>query len=384
MRFEFATATRIIFGHGTARELPVAAEQFGNRALLVVGKSAERTDAVAGDLEAAGIRVMRFRVSGEPTVELVQEGVEQARVAKTDLVIAIGGGSVIDAGKAVAALLPNPGRILDYLEIVGKGQSLEVDSVPFIAVPTTAGTGSEVTRNAVLTVSEQRVKVSLRGPTLLPRVAIVDPELTYGVPRDVTAASGMDALAQLIEPFVSTGANPMTDALCRDGIRRAARSIRTAYEHPDDAPARADMALAALYSGMALANAKLGAVHGFAGPIGGLFLAPHGAICGRLLPAVVQLNVRLLREGAAESEALKRYDEVAQLLTSRADARGEDGATWIQDLCENLHIPALGTYGMARADFPDIVERSARSSSMKGNPVALTESQMMDILRAAL
>ena len=315
---------------------------------------------------------------------LCGQGVEQARNAKISLVIAIGGGSVIDAGKAIAALLPNRGSILDYLEVVGKGRALEVASVPFIAVPTTAGTGSEVTRNAVLTVTEQRVKVSLRGPTLLPRLAIVDPELTYGVPADVTAASGMDALVQLIEPFVSMGANAMTDALCRDGIQRAARSIRIAYENPNDAPARADMALAALYSGMALANAKLGAVHGFAGPIGGLFLAPHGAICARLLAPVMEFNVRLLREGAADSEALQRYDEVAQLLTDRADARGEDGARWVQELCAELHIPALRSYGIGEEDLAGVVERAARSSSMKGNPVALTANEMMRILQAAL
>jgi alcohol dehydrogenase class IV len=384
VRFEFATAARIIFGPGTVRELAAAAAPLGRQALLAVGKSAERTSAVVSELEGAGIRVTRFHVSGEPTAELVQEGVEQARTLKTDLVISIGGGSAIDTGKAIAALLPNPGGILDYLEVVGAGQALPVASIPFIAVPTTAGTGSEVTRNAVLTVTEQRVKASLRGPTLLPRLAIVDPELTYGVPPDVTAASGLDALVQLIEPFASTGANAMTDALCRDGLRRAARSIRMVYEHPDNASARADMSLAALYSGMALANARLGAVHGFAGPIGGLFQAPHGAICGRLLPPVMELNVRLLRQRAAESEALRRYDEVGQLLTNHADARGDDGAKWIQELCADLHIPALGAYGMTEADLPDVVERSARSSSMKGNPVALTETEMMDILRAAL
>jgi alcohol dehydrogenase class IV len=384
MRFEFATATRIIFGPGTVKELAAGAARLGQRALLVVGKSSQRTGAVARELEDAGIGITRLHVSGEPTVGAVREGVEHARKAKIDLVIAIGGGSVIDAAKAVAALAPNPGNILDYLEVVGTGKALPIASIPFIAVPTTAGTGSEVTRNAVLTVTEQRVKVSLRGPTLLPRLAIVDPELTYGVPPDVTAATGLDALVQLIEPFVSTGANAMTDALCRDGIRRAARSIRTAYEQPHDASARADMSLAALYSGMALANAKLGAVHGFAGPIGGLFQAPHGAICGRLLPPVMELNVRLLRQRSTGPEVLRRYDEVGQILTNRPDARGEDGAKWIQEICADLHIPVLGSYGMTEADFPEVVERSARSSSMKGNPVELTATEMMDILRAAL
>jgi len=383
MAFEFATATRIIFGPGSIRDLAPAAAALGQRALLVVGNSAQRI-AAAKPLEAASLRVDLLQVSGEPTVELVRTGAESARATGIDIVIAIGGGSAIDAGKAIAALVPNRGDILDYLEVVGRGQALDAASLPFIAVPTTAGTGSEATRNAVLTVSGERVKVSLRGPTLLPRLAIVDPQLTYGLSPDVTATSGMDALAQLIEPFVSTAANALTDALCRDGIRRVARSLRRAYAQPDAASAREDMALAALYSGMALANARLGAVHGFAGPIGGLFPAPHGAVCGRLLPFVMDSNIRALRGRASDSETLSRYDEVAQLLTDRADARGEDGAKWIHGLCADLRIPGLGTYGMSEDHLADVVTRSARASSMKGNPVALTELEMTDILRAAL
>jgi len=300
------------------------------------------------------------------------------------MVIAMGGGSALDTGKAVAALLPNPGELTDFLEVVGKGRQLFQPSLPLAAIPTTAGTGAEVTRNAVLMVPQERVKVSLRGPSLLPRLAIVDPELTYDAPRDVTAYSGMDALVQLIEPFLSAASNPMIDALCRDGIPRIARSIRIAYGNGTHAEARGDMALAALFSGMALANAKLGAVHGFAGPIGGLFMAPHGAICARLLPVVMETNLNALRKRESQSDRAARFDELGWLLTGDGQARAEDACAWIRTLCGDLAIPPLHTYGMIPADFEEIVARSRRSSSMKGNPVPLTDAELTAILEQAL
>ena len=261
-----------------------------------------------------------FHVSGEPTVEVIEAGLEQARDHHSELVISLGGGSVIDAGKAIAALLTNPGQIYDYLEVVGKGKPLTNPSVPYIAIPTTAGTGSEVTRNAVITVADQRVKVSLRSPSMLPRLAIVDPELAFGLPPEITAFTGLDALTQLIEPFLSNAANPMTDALCREGMRYAARSLRQAHDHGDDPEAREGMALASLFGGLALANAKLGAVHGFAGPIGGMFPAPHGAICARLLPLVVEGNLKAIRSRAAQASTLDRFIEMSRLLTGDQNA----------------------------------------------------------------
>ena len=274
MRFEFATATRIIFGQGAIRELAPSAKLFGKRALIVVGRSGQRVASLNSQLREAGIAVSEFHVSVEPTVAVIEAGLEQAKAEQCDLVISIGGGSVIDSGKAVAGLMTNPGRIYDYLEVVGLGNSLTNPSAPFIAIPTTAGTGSEVTRNAVLTVVDQRVKVSLRSPLILPRMAIVDPELTYGLPPEITASAGLDALTQLIEPFLSNASNPLTDAICREGMRRVSRSLQIAYQHGNDSDAREDMALASLFGGIALANAKLGAVHGFAGPIGGMFPIP--------------------------------------------------------------------------------------------------------------
>ena len=271
MRFEFATSTRIIFGEGAVSELPSAAKVLGRRAIFVTGTSAERSAAQRRALNEAGVSTDVWCTAGEPTVATILDGLEAARGQGCDLVIAMGGGSALDAGKAIAGLLPNEGDIYDYLEVVGKGLPLPRPAKPYIAVPTTAGTGSEVTRNAVISVPERRVKASLRHASMLPKVAIVDPQLTYELPREITASAGLDALVQLIEPFVSSATNPMVDAICREGIRRAAWSLRTAWMDGANAEARADMSLAALFSGMALANAKLGAVHGFAGPIGGDF-----------------------------------------------------------------------------------------------------------------
>ena len=280
----------------------------------MTGLATARTNRLLDLLAAQGIDCVTFPVSGEPTVEVVRQGVQHVRHATCDLVIGFGGGSAMDTGKAIAALMTNSGDLLDYLEVIGKGKPLTQPAAPFIAIPTTAGTGAEVTRNAVLASPEHRVKVSLRSPHMLPRVALVDPELTYSLPPQVTASTGLDALTQLIEPFVSIRANPMTDAFCREGMRRAARSLRRAYEHGNDVKAREDMSLASLLGGLALANAGLGAVHGIASVMGGMFPAPHGAVCARLLPHVMEINVRALQERQPGSDALHRYDEVARIL----------------------------------------------------------------------
>jgi alcohol dehydrogenase class IV len=384
MRFEFAAATRLLFGPGTAREVAPLAREMGRRALVVVSRSAERAAFLLERLRAEGVETLTFNVPGEPTVDLALAGVRRAREASCDLVIGFGGGSALDAGKAIAALLTNGGDPLDYLEVIGGGRALAQPSAPYIAIPTTAGTGSEVTRNAVLASPEHRVKASLRSPFMLPRLAVVDPALTRSLPPALTASTGLDALTQLIEPFVSHSANPLTDALCREGMRRTARSLRRACENGQDAEAREDMALAALLGGMALANAKLGAVHGFAGPIGGLFPAPHGAICARLLPVVMDANVRALQARAPDSAALTRYDEAAQILTGLADATASKGVEWVRELCAVLSVPPLSRYGLAEADFPTVIAQAQKASSMKGNPISLTEAELAEILKSAL
>lgn len=384
MRFEFATAARILFGAGMINETAAAASGMGTRALLVVGKSARRAGKLIDNLTGSGLPVRLFHAEGEPTVETALAGVESARKVGCDLVIGLGGGSALDAGKAIAALLTNPGEPLDYLEVVGKGQPLVQPPAPYIAIPTTAGTGAEVTRNAVLAVPEKRVKVSLRSPLMLPRLAIVDPELTYNLPPDVTASTGLDALTQLIEPFLSNAANPLTDSLCREGIQRAARSLRAACENGADRQAREEMCLASLFGGLALANARLGAAHGFAGPLGGMFPAPHGAVCARLLPLVLAANLEALRQRAPDSPTLARFDEVARLLTGNANAAAADGIGWLDELVGALNIPPLSTYGIQTSDFPEIIAQAQKASSMKGNPIELNKGELAEILEKSL
>ena len=386
--FEFATATRIIFGAGQAASLGKLAREYGQRALLVTGSSAERVEPLRQNVEASGVRTIPFTVGGEPTIQMASDGVRLAEENGCELVIAVGGGSVIDAGKAIAALVTNPGDILDYLEVIGKAQPLENAPLPFIAVPTTAGTGAEVARNAVLSSAEHAVKVSLRSPLMLPKIALVDPELTYDLPPNLTASTGMDALTQLIEPFVSVAANPLTDALCREGIQRAGRSLRTAFEQGAAAPAaREDMALASLFGGLALTNAKLGLVHGFAGPLGGMYPIPHGVACAALLPHVMSANIAALRAREAENpfftHALDRYTEVARILISNPQATAEAGAAWISELCYTLQIPSLAEYGIDSKHFDAIIEKAENASSTKGNPLALTHGELYAILQNA-
>ncbi len=384
MRFEFATASRILFGPGTLGEVGPLARELGRRALIVTGRNPERAQALLETLAAHRVESVRFATSGEPTTESVQAGTRQARQEGCDLVIGFGGGSAVDAAKAVAALLANAGDLLDYLEVVGRGRPITKPSVPCIAIPTTAGAGAEVTRNAVLSSPSHRVKASLRSPYLLARLAVVDPELTHGLPPELTACTGLDALTQLIEPFVSCRANPLADSFCREGIRRAGRALRQACDNGRDAAAREDMSLAALFSGLALANAGLGAVHGFAAPVGGMFPAPHGAVCAALLPHVMEINIRALRQRQPAGDALRRYVEMACLLTGKAQAHAEDGIAWARETCAALGIPSLGRYGLTRDDVPVLCEKAAAASSMKGNPIPLTTTELKEILEQAI
>jgi alcohol dehydrogenase class IV len=325
-----------------------------------------------------------FAVAGEPTVDLARAGIAAAREHGADVVVAIGGGSVIDTGKAVAMLLANGGDPLDYLEVVGSGRKITQPAVPCVAVPTTAGTGAEVTANAVLAAPAHGVKASLRSPLMIPRVALVDPELTVSCPPPVTAASGMDALTQCLEPYVSVRANPLTDGLAREGLRRAAAGLRTAFADGSDLTARTDMAMCSLLGGMALANAKLGAVHGIAGVIGGTADVPHGVACAALLTPVIEANVRALRSGPAGHPALDRYTEVARTLTGNPAASVEDGLAWLRETITMLGIPHLSAFGIGPQDADDVAVKAAASSSMQGNPVVLSHGDLRAILLQAL
>lgn len=390
MTFEFATAGRVIFGCGTVRRLPELCRARGGRVLLVTGSSPSRFAEVREALEGAGLTLAEIQVAGEPTTDLIEHGAALARELRADSVIGLGGGSVIDPAKAIAAMATQPGGLFDYLEVIGQGRPLDSPALPVFALPTTAGTGAEVTRNAVLVSREHGLKVSLRDASMLPAVALVDPELARECPPAVTAASGMDALTQCLEAYVSCRANPMTDALALEGVRRAARSLETAVRDGADLEARSDLALAALFSGIALANAGLGAVHGFAAPIGGQFPAPHGAVCAALLAPVWEANLRALRalKTTDRSEGLTRFETIARVLLTqnpeaKANATAEDAVSFLRDLTRRLGIPGLREYGVREEHFDDLATKAAAASSMKGNPVPLAHDALVRILRAA-
>jgi len=379
--FEFATAGRILVGHGRAAELPEVLAGLGSRVLVCTGADPARH---AGALAGLGLPAAQFSVGGEPTVDLARAGAAAAREHGADVVAAIGGGSVIDTGKAVAMLLGNGGDPLDYLEVVGSGRKITKPSAPFVAVPTTAGTGAEVTANAVLAAPAHGLKASLRSPLMIPAVALVDPELTVSCPPPVTAASGMDALTQCLEPYVSVRATPLTDGVAREGLRRAAAGLRGAFADGTDLAARTDMAMCSLLGGMALANAKLGAVHGLAGVIGGTAAVPHGVACAALLAPVIEANVRALRSAPDGQPALDRYTEIAGILTGNPAAAVEDGFAWIRDTVGLLEIPRLAAFGLSLQDVGDVVAKAAASSSMQGNPVALSDDDLRTILLDAI
>jgi alcohol dehydrogenase class IV len=378
-----ATAERIVFGAGRLAEIGTLARRFGARALVVTGAAQRHAGRLGRLLDDAGLTSEVFAFAGEPGVVTVLKGLEAARRFNADLVIGLGGGSAIDAAKAIAGFLGNPGDPLDYLEVVGRGRALAEPAAPWIAIPTTAGTGAEVTRNAVLTVPERESKVSLRSPFLFARVALVDPELSAGAPVALAAATGLDALTQLLEPYVCNRANPATDALCAAGLPRAARALEQLAEQPNHPAGRTDLALASLWSGQALTNAGLGAVHGLAAPIGGLFAAPHGAVCAVLLAPVMHANLAALRRLDPNSPVLARYTKIGRWLTGAPSAEADDGALWVQSLVTRLRVPSLSHFGVTPGHFAEIAQRGQLASSMKANPIALSEVELIGVLRAA-
>lgn len=375
--FGFMTATEIRFGRGTAAEAPGRIAALGRQVLLVHGANGARADWLADGLRAEGVAVTRFSCDREPDVALIEAGVDAARQAGAEAVVALGGGAAVDAGKAIAALVPATRPMRDHLEVVGKGLPLDTAPLPLVALPTTAGTGAEVTRNAVIGVAEARRKVSLRDPRMLPRLAIVDPGLTDGLPKAVTLASGLDAVTQVIEPYLSLKTNRLTDALCRDAIPQGLAALMRLMQ-TEDADARDDMAWTSLCGGLALANAGLGAVHGLAGPLGGMAPAPHGAVCGALLPHVLAVNAERV-EGPLAGRVAQVRDWIAGALGCPPDAAFETLAGWSAD----HGLPRLGAMGVAESDLPAIADAAQASSSMKGNPVALSPAELTGILRAA-
>ncbi len=392
MRYEFATASQVVVGPGSSAELMDLAAAIGRRALLVLGRGATARGgpvaALAARLDERGLVGARYALGGEPDITAVEEAARLARESGCDMVIGVGGGSVLDGAKAAAGLAANAGGALDYMEVVGAGKPLERPALPLIAVPTTAGTGSEVTRNAVVADAQAGVKASIRHPSLLPRLALVDSALTHDLPPHVTAGSGLDALTQLIEPYVSRRAQPIADGLCLEGLARAAWALRRAYHQPDDAAAREAMSTASLFSGMALANAGLGAVHGIAAPLGGAYRAPHGAVCAALLPHVTAINIRALRRRDPDGPALPRYARVAEVLLGRRGATEaatlDDLVAALRDLVAELGIPPLCMYGLTPEGVPALAAQTLQASSTRANPLDLEAGEIEEAIGAAL
>jgi alcohol dehydrogenase class IV len=387
--FEFSTAQQILFGQGKIEQLPELVRHHHLRKCLVVTtKSSSRFQSVIDLLTREGIEVTQFSVPHEPSIQLVREGTKQALSSECNGVIAIGGGSVIDAGKAISALMRNTEDVMEYLEVIGKGKPMQQSSAPWIAIPTTSGTGSEVTRNAVLSAPEHKVKVSLRSTTMLPIAAIVDPNLTRELPPQQTAWSGLDALTQLIEPYVCQRANPVTDALCLEALPLASLALPVVFQDGDDIDARTDMSLASLFGGLALANAGLGVIHGFAGPLGGMFDAPHGAICAALLPYGMAANIARLElsqnSDPSSTKILDRYRVIARHLTGKETAEPKDGVIFVEKLIHELEIQPLRHFGMKESDAEEVVEKAMRANSMKANPVKLASEELTEVYLRAL
>lgn len=384
MSFDFSTSRRIIFGNGILQQVGGLASGLGQRVLIITGQGGANPATLVTLLQGSGLVVQLFSVSGEPDLETIQLGIQTSRDFSADLFLGFGGGSAIDSAKAIAAFSANPGDPLDYLEVVGRGLPLLKASLPVIAIPTTAGTGSEVTRNAVISLPEHRIKVSLRHSSMLPSIALVDPDLTLSLPPEVTAATGMDALTQLIEPFLSTRANELTDLFCLEGMVRVSASLVKAVENGTSLFARTDMSYASLLGGLALANAGLGAVHGLAAPIGGMFHAPHGAICACLLPLVFQLNWQAVQASEKNSYLLSRFHQVGKTLLGDPHAGAPQAIEWLLSLRDRLKIPGLSHYGVTSADLSDISRAAMQASSMKSNPIQFQQNQFIDLLSQAL
>jgi alcohol dehydrogenase class IV len=384
MQFEFATSSRIIFGSHKLESIGSLAASLGHQVLVISGAPPSITNRLSSLLEQSGIKFSTSEVENEPTVDNIRSTIELAHQDFFDEVIGIGGGSALDTSKVVSALLTNPGDVSDYLEIIGSNKPLLNPSLPLIAIPTTSGTGSEVTRNAVISSPDHHVKVSLRSPYLLPHMAVIDPELTLTLPPSITAVTGLDALTQLIEPYTCIDPNPLTDVLCMEGIRRIACSLYDAYDHEDNLAAREDMSLSALFSGLALANARLGAVHGLAGSIGGEIPVHHGAMCAALLPHVMSTNISALQNRSPEHPALERYSKIGKLLSGDPGAGAEAGIQWVSGFCAHANVQPLSKYGLSEALCPRIIERAFKASSMRGNPITLSVVELRNILQMSL
>ena len=378
--FGFSTPGKTLFGRGRADEVCGHVQGFGTRVLLVRGRSVDRVDDIARELVQTGAALKTVFAEGEPTVAQVNQVVAVGRARKAQTVLAIGGGSVIDLGKAAAALIPSDSGLMDHLEVVGAGRPLTAQPLPLVAVPTTAGTGAEMTRNAVISVPDASLKVSLRDDRMYPTLAIVDPSLTDNAPRHVTVSSGLDAVTQVIEPFLSCRANPLTDALCQPAIVMGLQALATLMRR-EDPNARDALSYVSMISGVALANAGLGAVHGLAGVIGGKTNLAHGMICANLLGPTLDVNFQRVK---ADGSDLSRYDFLRQTISDIFDGWGDQNFTALSDAFDLQGVPGMDAILADQTQANALIQDALRSSSMKANPVHLTEADALTILQNSL
>ncbi|MBN2347298.1 MAG: iron-containing alcohol dehydrogenase [Bacteroidales bacterium] len=388
-RFNFSGIPTIHFGPGKIFEIPEIIKMYGHTILLVTGSTSFASSYYASklfsQLNNQGIIVFQTRIMKEPSPQDVDEAVSDFRGKNIDAVVAVGGGSVIDAGKAISAMIPSGEPVKDYLEGIGKKHHSGI-KVPFIAVPTTSGTGSETTKNAVISeVGPEGFKRSLRHDNFMPDIALVDPELALSCPPEITAASGMDTFTQLLESYLSTKSNPLTDALALEGIKRVKQSLTSVYLNGSDLEARSNMAYASMLSGITLTNAGLGVIHGFASSLGGLYDIPHGVVCGTLMGSVNRLMVNKLNSKDSESHTLKKYAEISRIFFQETQDTGDVDLAYmlvnkIEELITDLRLPGLGAYGVTTDDL----EKIALDTSNKNNPVQLDREDLIGVLSERL
>ncbi len=389
MQFDFLPIPRINFGLHKFQDVRSFILEFGSRVFIVASESTLNKNPVLKKIllnstSELGYESLIYFIKGEPTIEIIDSGVEEAKEFKSDVILGIGGGSVLDSAKAIAGLVTNGGSALDYMEVIGKGLSISKPPLPIIVAPTTAGTGSEVTKNAVIFAKDDKLKASIRSLLLIPKIAIIDPILMLSVPSNVTATCGMDALTQLIEAYTSNMAHPFTDTLAMLGIQKALKSLPIAYQNGQSYEAREDMALAALLSGICLANVGLGAVHGFASPMGGLNI-PHGVICSVLLAPTIEVNIKELKSKSPNSAVLAKYSRIGRIISGQSSSTQEEDheilIEYLKKLTQDLKIPSLSEYGVNESDIPSIVEKAREASSMRYNPITLEDSALTSILK---
>ncbi len=377
--FQFMTATRIIFGENTYLSSLSLLSQFGYSVLLVTGKELSRAQPVIDYLQQQKMRYQHIVIRCEPNITMVEEAAVAARKFKPDLVVAVGGGSAVDMGKALSAMIPNHGSVYDYVEVVGRCVPLKTKPIPFIAIPSLAGSGAEVTRKAVLKSGQDRVKVSLRSAELLPDVAIVDPCLTYGMSSLLAGRGAMEAFVHLMEAYVCSAPNPLTDMVCEQGLTKLSRAILPACLD-DDKRARGDLSFSAMLGGMAVSNAKQGAAHGLAAALGGKLEAPHSMITSRLAPHVMGENIIAARRKGRE-DILQRYRRIAYCLTGKEQQYEESCVTWSQEILDRLQLPKLDAFGVCHTSFEQVADDALKSVSIRGNPLPLTKDRLVHILQ---